>query len=75
MAPSLEPEHGPALVYTSSPDPNGTQTVTRVDLTAVEEPRERALCRALLHHALSVLDDADNLHALTLDLVTLEDGA
>ncbi|GHC36861.1 MULTISPECIES: hypothetical protein [Streptomyces rochei group] len=76
MAPSLKPEHGPALVYISSPALNGTHAIARVDLNAVETPRERALCRALLHHALALLDDAENpLHTLTHDVVALEDGA
>lgn len=46
----------PALYYAGCEQGDGTSTVTRVDLTAVEDPRERALCRALLTHALRLLD-------------------
>ena len=47
---------GPALHYTSSLDDQQTQTVQRIDLNAPGDPRERAICRALLHHALALLD-------------------
>lgn len=45
---------GPALVYVA---PDGT--TTPVDETAVTGPRDRALCRALLGRATSVLDNAE----------------
>jgi hypothetical protein len=45
---------GPALVYVA---PDGT--TTPVDETAVTAPRDRALCRALLGRATTVLDDAE----------------
>jgi hypothetical protein len=47
---------GPALFYVSTPGTDGTQSVQRLDLEAVHDPRERAVCRALLHHALALLD-------------------
>lgn len=49
--------HGPAIFYVStSGGPIGTQSVQRLDLEAVHDPRERAVCRALLYHALALLD-------------------
>jgi hypothetical protein len=45
---------GPALVYVA---PDGT--TTPVDETPVTSPRDRALCRALLGRATTVLDDAE----------------
>ncbi|MCL8016900.1 hypothetical protein [Streptomyces sp. AS02] len=50
---------GPAIHYTSSPDNLGMQTVQRIDLDAPGDPRERAICRALLHHALALLDASE----------------
>lgn len=50
---------GPILVFTS---PNGQGlgvNTTFVDREAVQDPRERAICRALLLHALSLLDQAE----------------
>ena len=55
-APELPALTGPALLYTSSVDNQGTQAVLRVDRDSPTDPRERALCRALLSHALSLLD-------------------
>jgi hypothetical protein len=69
---------GPALLYVSSPGQDGTQSVARVDLNAVETQRERALCRALLHHALALLDEAEDpvgLLALARATMTPVDGA
>lgn len=45
---------GPALVYIA---PDGT--TTPIDDTAVTGPRDRALCRALLGRASTVLDQAE----------------
>lgn len=50
---------GPALQYTSSLHDNGTQSVQRIDLEPPNDPRERAICRALLHHALALLDASE----------------
>lgn len=47
---------GPALFYTTTQHHDGTQTVQRVDLAPPDDPRERAICRALLRHALVLLD-------------------
>jgi hypothetical protein len=47
---------GPALLYVSSVDNRGTQAVQRADQEALDYPRERSLCRALLRHALDLLD-------------------
>ncbi|BBB00588.1 hypothetical protein RVR_10587 [Actinacidiphila reveromycinica] len=49
---------GPALVYVA---PDGTPTT--IDETAVDGPRDRVLCRALLRHAGKLLDDAEQQHA------------
>jgi hypothetical protein len=50
---------GPGLLYTGSVDGQGAQAVLRIDLDAVGDPRERAICRALLHHALALLDASE----------------
>lgn len=47
-------DRGPCLVYASS----DAQAVTLVDHQVVTDPRERAICRALLVHALALLDAA-----------------
>ncbi|MFI5687857.1 hypothetical protein [Streptomyces sp. NPDC051636] len=47
---------GPHLVYRSTRDLDGTRTHYLIDMAAPEDPRERAICRALLQHALSLLD-------------------
>lgn len=49
---------GPALLYTGSVNSQSANAVLvlRVDLDAVADPRERAICRALLQHALALLD-------------------
>lgn len=47
---------GPAIAYTSSLNLEGTQDITLVDRQALNDPRERAICRALLQHALALLD-------------------
>ena len=54
---------GPALFYVSSPNPSGTQNVQRADLDTPTDPRERALVRALLHHALTLLDASEPARA------------
>jgi hypothetical protein len=50
---------GPALIYTTSVDNKGAQAVQRIDLDSPGDPRERAICRALLHHALALLDASE----------------
>lgn len=54
---------GPALLYVHQDHTTDTRTVTRVDHSAPHEPdnsgRERALCRALLVHALHLLDEVE----------------
>jgi len=57
--PGLPAITGPALLYTTSVDNQGTQAVQRIDLGSLEDPRERAICRALLHHALALLDASE----------------
>lgn len=50
---------GPALQYTTSAGNHGGQAVQRIDIDSPSDPsdlRERAICRALLHHALALLD-------------------
>ncbi|MCX4571597.1 hypothetical protein OOK48_35340 [Streptomyces viridodiastaticus] len=69
---------GPALFYLSTQDESGLQSVHRVDLTAVQEDRERALCRALLQHAMALMDEAEDpagLLALARSAVAPVDGA
>ncbi|AWT42595.1 MULTISPECIES: hypothetical protein [Streptomyces] len=48
---------GPALTYIGTPDDSGVWLTTRVDRVAPADPRERAICRALLVHALRLLDE------------------
>lgn len=50
---------GPKLLFVSSGARGQHTTVTHIDTTAVEDPRERALCRALLQHALALLDASE----------------
>lgn len=49
---------GPALFYIGSPAPDGAHTIHRIDIEPgiPQDPRNRALCRALLRHALALLD-------------------
>jgi hypothetical protein len=56
---TITPDHGPQLIYTSYDPRDGTVTLVPVDRGAVEDPRERALCRALLQHALALLDASE----------------
>jgi len=53
---TIPAQNGPGLYYASAQQLSGNATVTAVDRQAVEDPRERALCRALLLHALAELD-------------------
>lgn len=57
MAPTERPAKfdGPALVYRHT---DGREETT-IDTTAVTDDRQRAVCRALLNHALTLLDDAE----------------
>ncbi len=50
---------GPKLLFVSSGARGLHTTVTHIDTTAVEDPRERALCRALLLYALALLDASE----------------
>ncbi len=56
---TLPAQRGPGLYYLSSEQADGTHTVTRIDRQPPEELRERALCRALLTHALALLDQTE----------------
>ncbi|MGW6566464.1 hypothetical protein [Streptomyces sp. NPDC054975] len=47
---------GPALIYVGSTDAQDVRLINYADRGAIEDPRERALCRALLVHALALLD-------------------
>lgn len=42
----------PSIVYAAADG----DTYTAIDVMAVTDPRERAICRALLQHALTLLD-------------------
>lgn len=55
---TIPASHGPCLIYIS-PDGQGLTSLTLVDRVAVDDPRERAICRALLLHALALLDEAE----------------
>lgn len=61
---------GPSLIYTY-PDGHDTTSVVLVDRIAVDNPRERAICRALLLHALTLLDAAEISERLDLGLATI----
>ncbi|MET9055259.1 hypothetical protein ABZW50_29340 [Streptomyces bacillaris] len=47
-------ERGPCVIYASSTG----DAITLVDQMVVSDPRERAICRALLVHALALIDGA-----------------
>lgn len=53
---TIPAQTGPSLYYASAGQVGGNSTVTAIDRQAVDDPRERALCRALLLHALAELD-------------------
>lgn len=55
---------GPHLVYRSARDLNGTRMHYLIDMAAPEDPRERAICRALLTHALALLDATEPARAI-----------
>ena len=55
---------GPHLVYRSTRGPNGTRTHYLVDTAPPDDPRERAICRALLLHALALLDASEPARAI-----------
>ncbi len=46
-------DDGPALIYAST----DRATLTRVDESTVEDPRERAICQGFLHHAMNLIDE------------------
>jgi len=50
---------GPVLTYTSTLNDDGTQESIHIDRVPVADPRERALCRALLLHAIALLDASE----------------
>ncbi|MFI8448213.1 hypothetical protein [Streptomyces erythrochromogenes] len=45
----------PSVVYAATDG----DTWTAIDVMAVTDPRERAICRALLQHALTLLDASE----------------
>ncbi|MFJ9027590.1 hypothetical protein ACIRQP_03540 [Streptomyces sp. NPDC102274] len=51
---ALPSGRGPLIAYRST-----TGTYTAIDTEAVTDDRERAVCRALLTHALKLLDEQD----------------
>lgn len=59
------PMIGPTLVYSGTLH-QGSHRALRVDLDSPEDPRERALCRALLHHALTLLDASEPARTVAL---------
>lgn len=52
-------EHGPRLTYRTDVTSDGTWSLIDVDRAAPADPRDRAICRALLTHALRLLDEAE----------------
>ncbi|MFJ3097383.1 hypothetical protein [Streptomyces hydrogenans] len=56
---TIRPNEGPQLIYSSYDPKDGTVTLVPVDRTPVDDPRERALCRALLTHALQLLAESE----------------
>ncbi|MEV0112807.1 hypothetical protein AB0H77_06060 [Streptomyces sp. NPDC050844] len=57
MTDDLNP--GPHLVYRSAVDSDGTRLHALIDQEPISNPRERAICRALLQHALLLLDASE----------------
>ena len=57
---------GPALTYTSSLNTDDTQTVTDIDRVPPTDPRERAICRALLIHALALIDASEPTRSMAV---------
>lgn len=55
----ITPDRGPQLVYASYDPKENLAHLVPVDRIPVEDPRERALCRALLLHALTLLDASE----------------
>ncbi|MFE6080009.1 hypothetical protein [Streptomyces virginiae] len=56
---TLDPLARPALTYHGSENLDGTHTTYPVDRYVPDDPRERAICRALLQHALNLLDASE----------------
>ncbi|WP_411102483.1 hypothetical protein [Streptomyces sp. cmx-4-9] len=50
------PPHLLPMLQLVTTSPDGGNQITPVDSVAPEGPRERAICRALLLHALAILD-------------------
>jgi hypothetical protein len=57
MTDNLDP--GPHLVYRGTRDLDGTRTHWLIDMASPTDPRERAICRALLTHAIALLDASE----------------
>ncbi|WP_432184876.1 hypothetical protein [Streptomyces tendae] len=58
---------GPGLAYTSVRDNDGGRTVHLIDREPIADPRERAICRALLLHALALLDASEPPRRITTE--------
>jgi hypothetical protein len=56
---------GPHIVYRSTRD-NDLRTHALIDREALTDPRERAICRALLLHALALLEDSEPSRLVTI---------
>lgn len=73
---TLPAQRGPALYYLGSERGDGTSDVVRIDLSAIEiDPtavetslRERALCHALLLHAIELLDYSEPVQRVVMGL-------
>jgi hypothetical protein len=56
---------GPHIVYRSALD-HDTRTHALIDREALTDPRERAICRALLLHALALLEATEAPRRVTI---------
>ncbi|MGP3684124.1 hypothetical protein ACTVZO_05320 [Streptomyces sp. IBSNAI002] len=59
MTEPTEPPALPALTYHGTKNIDGSYGVYPIDFAVPTDPRERAICRALLQHALTLLDATD----------------
>ncbi|WP_167355613.1 hypothetical protein [Streptomyces atriruber] len=50
---------GPHIVYRSARDLDGSRMHALIDIEALDDSRERTLCRALLQYALTLLDASE----------------
>lgn len=56
----LDPAVGTGLVFVSTPTSTGNRVVSFPDRQAVADRRDRAICKALLRHALDLIEEAED---------------